>query len=222
MTHDDLCALAVRWLRRPARLGGHGCSVAVSECRSGYGGEIPDAIGFRANWNNGSVVVEAKVSRSDFLADRNKPHRRLGGMGTWRYFMAPAGVIRADELPERWGLLEVGARNRITAVVGPAAHGSAIERNLEPWRHDPDHDAERDLLTLLLARTGDPEKVNAAIKKANNAQSWMAREIASLRKENRSLRDRLFASDLAFAPAIPRISPTPPDPTPQEVPDGGR
>jgi hypothetical protein len=196
MTHDELCKLAVKWLRRPNSAGGHGCSVAVSECRSGFGGEIPDAIGFRANWNNGSVVVEVKVSRSDFLADRNKPHRQQGGMGTWRYYMAPTGVLKPEDLPERWGLLEVGARRSITPVVGPAAlsrNCGTFAQHLDDWRHEPDHDAERDLLTLLLARVGDPEKLNDMLKSSNNARAYLVREIEKLRQRNSELAARLWA-----------------------------
>lgn len=121
MTHADLCALAVKWLKRQNSAGGPGCHVAISECRSGWTGEIPDAIGFRAaghKQTDGSIVVECKTSRSDFLADRKKAHRLEGGLGNWRYFMAPAGLIRADEVPLGWGLLEVNSRLHIKAVAG--------------------------------------------------------------------------------------------------------
>lgn len=197
MTHADLCALAVRWLKRPNSGGGHGCTVAVSECRSGFGGEIPDAIGFRANWNNGSVVVEVKTSRSDFLADRNKPHRQSGGMGTWRYYMAPEGVIKPADLPEKWGLLEVNKRRHVKPVVGPAAMSrncGTFSQHLDEWRHAPDHDAERDLLVLLLARVGDPESVSQRIKAANNANQHLLRELEKVRERNRTLSTRLWES----------------------------
>ena len=47
MKHSDLCKLAVSWLKRPFSRGGHGCTVAIDECRTGWGGEIPDAVGYR-------------------------------------------------------------------------------------------------------------------------------------------------------------------------------
>ena len=121
-THRDLCDIAVKWLQRPNSAGGPGCHVAVSECRTGWTGEIPDAIGFRAaGFEDGSIVIECKVSRSDFLADRRKSHRVSGGVGNWRYFLAPAGVIQADELPQGWGLLEVNRRGHVKALAGVAA-----------------------------------------------------------------------------------------------------
>src|SRR5208337_2931128 len=56
-----------------------------------------------------SVLVECKVSRADFLADREKPFRQKPelGVGCERFYLAPAGLIRLEELPAGWGLLEL-------------------------------------------------------------------------------------------------------------------
>ncbi len=54
---------------------------------------------------DGTVLVECKVSRADFLADMAKPHRYSGGVGNWRYYVAPEGVISPDELLAKWGLV---------------------------------------------------------------------------------------------------------------------
>jgi len=95
--------MAVSWLRR------YRCGVVLSEqaCASG---EMPDAIGWKKKCH--SVVVECKVSRGDFLADSTKPWRRQPetGVGGERYYLAPHGMIRVDELPSGWGLLEVSGR----------------------------------------------------------------------------------------------------------------
>jgi hypothetical protein len=58
------------------------------------------------------VLVEGKVSRADFLADRDKPFRQKPemGVGCERYYLAPRGLIRTGELPGGWGLLEVCGR----------------------------------------------------------------------------------------------------------------
>ncbi|HEY9096428.1 MAG TPA: adenylosuccinate synthase [Hydrogenophaga sp.] len=194
MTHADLCALAVKWLKRPQSGNGHGCSIAVSECQSGCSGEIPDAIGFRANWAGGSVVVEVKVSRSDFLADKAKPHRQPGrGMGTWRYYMAPEGLIKPEELPERWGLLEVNKRGHVKPRAGAvleARHYTRFSDALEAFRHVPDHNAERDLLVLLLARVGDPNQVADNIKAANNLAAHAKRLFEREREEHKKTQTR--------------------------------
>lgn len=113
MTHASLVERAVAWLRTQYR-----CGIVLSEqvCASG---EVPDAIGWKGK--NRSVVVECKISRSDFLADRNKPWRANPeiALGSERLYMAPAGLIRPEDLPSCWGLLECSGR-RTTLVVKPS------------------------------------------------------------------------------------------------------
>lgn len=121
LTHSRLCARAVRWLKTSAVYPGYKdrpnttrCGVVLSELRcTSY--EIPDAIGW-AQGGSQSFLVECKTSRSDFRADQNKTFRKHPhlGMGNYRYYMAPAGVIPLDDVPDCWGLLEYGARGHIT------------------------------------------------------------------------------------------------------------
>jgi hypothetical protein len=104
MTHAALTEMAIKWLRSRYR-----CGIILSE-QSCASGEQPDVIGWKKKCR--SVLVECKISRGDFLADREKPFRRDPGqgMGSERYYMTPAGLVHPDELPAGWGLLEV--RNR--------------------------------------------------------------------------------------------------------------
>jgi len=110
VTHALLVERAVEWLRTQYR-----CGIVLSEqaCASG---EVPDAIGWKGK--NRSVVVECKVSRADFLADRNKPWRLEPeiALGCERLYMAPAGVIRPEEIPQYWGLLECAGRRTVLVV----------------------------------------------------------------------------------------------------------
>ena len=103
MTHARLVSMAVQWLRR------YRCGVVLSEqvCLSG---EMPDAIGWKKACH--SVLVESKVSRGDFFADREKPFRQTPelGVGCERYYLTPRGLLRIEELPSGWGLLEVCGR----------------------------------------------------------------------------------------------------------------
>lgn len=115
-THAELVERAARWTRRKA-----GCSIVVTEtvCNSRTM-EIADSIGWR---EDATVLVECKRTRGDFLVDRNKPFRKnpSAGMGTIRYFMAPAGLISPTELPPGWGLLEVEGRfTRLVVGIDPA------------------------------------------------------------------------------------------------------
>jgi hypothetical protein len=54
------------------------------------------------------VLVECKVTRTDFLADRAKPFRQKPekGVGSERFCLTPPGLIKTEELPAGWGLLE--------------------------------------------------------------------------------------------------------------------
>jgi hypothetical protein len=111
--HAQLVARAARWLRCR-----YGCGIVLSEqyCATG---EVPDVIGWKASCQ--SVLVECKVSRSDFLADAQKPFRLHPeeGLGSKRLYMAPAGMIAPEELPKHWGLLECKGRE-VQLVAKPA------------------------------------------------------------------------------------------------------
>jgi len=127
MTHEKLVTKAVAWLRS------YGCGVVLSE-QSCASGETPDAIGWKRGCH--SVTVECKVSRADFLADREKPFRRKPhqGMGCERFYLTPAGLLRPEELPIGWGLLELRGRmvDMVCASSGKlrAAVGFRREMNL--------------------------------------------------------------------------------------------
>ena len=99
MTHAQLVEKAVRWLRS------YRCGVVLYE-QACVSGEMPDAIGWKRACH--SVLVECKVTRADFLADRGKPFRLKPeqGVGCERFYFVPAGLLRREELPEGWGLLE--------------------------------------------------------------------------------------------------------------------
>lgn len=105
--HTQLIDLSAKWLASKH-------AVVITDMSHGLG-ETADAIG----WTSGfSTLVECKASRADFLNDRHKPWRRdpSNGMGTYRYYAAPAGLIDREELPENWGLLELH-RGKLKVIV---------------------------------------------------------------------------------------------------------
>lgn len=106
MTHDDLVTVAKKWLIKARQ-----CSVVLTETQA-QSGEIPDCIGWRGQI---SILIECKTSLADFRRDLGKWYRNSGpGIGQKRYFLAPKGIIPADELPPNWGLLEVDGNRVIT------------------------------------------------------------------------------------------------------------
>lgn len=96
-THDELVEAASMWLQKT-------CAVVVTELATS--GEEPDAIGWQGTH---STLVECKATRSDFLADRRKGFRIHpdSGIGAHRYYLTPKGLVDPQELPPRWGLLEL-------------------------------------------------------------------------------------------------------------------
>ena len=100
MTHAQLVEKAVRWLRS------YRCGVVLSE-QACVSGEMPDAIGWKRA--NHSVLIECKVTRADFLADRAKPFRLKPekGVGSERFYLTPPSLVKVEELSAGWGLLEL-------------------------------------------------------------------------------------------------------------------
>ena len=98
-THSLLIEQSAKWLQR------RGCSIVITDMAH-QGSETPDAIGWYGR--AGSIVIECKASLSDFRADAQKSFRRdpARGMGCLRYFCAEKGLLKLEQLPPKWGLLE--------------------------------------------------------------------------------------------------------------------
>src|SRR5687768_8242931 len=126
MNHDELVKRAFSWLKNNKR-----CSIVASELVTS-GMETPDVIG----WNGWvSMLVEAKISVSDFRADRRKIFRTLAGrgMGVHRYYIVPSDLVDVilPLMPDGWGLLSCGVRRklvveRLSAVFQPNAHNEIL------------------------------------------------------------------------------------------------
>jgi hypothetical protein len=108
-THSELVSRAVHWLRHSQR-----CAVVVHQVCVMLP-EQPDAIGWNCSGN--STLLECKATRADFKRDRDKPHRLLAGLGNRRFYFTPPGLLRREELPDGWGLLEVHA-SLVRTIVG--------------------------------------------------------------------------------------------------------
>jgi hypothetical protein len=96
-----------RWLKLSKKM-----TVVISELQS-CALERPDVIGWIGAGQ--SILIEVKVSRSDFHKDKAKTIRQINalGMGNMRYFAAPKGILVPSDMPSGWGLLEVDANVRV-------------------------------------------------------------------------------------------------------------
>ena len=162
--HAELCALGERWLRGSGR-----CRVVLRDPFKAAvaSGECPDVIG----WGGGiSILIECKTSRRDFLADRRKCFRVKPelGMGDFRLFLAPPGIIHVADLPEGWGLLV--AESGKVRIHGPMPRQYTMKcygvtrktRNAIHWYPAPfkgNKDAENAMLVSALARSTTREGI---------------------------------------------------------------
>lgn len=132
MTHADLVKKAAAWLRSK------GCKVVLTERTTGK--EFHDAIGWRPVWNGVPVsyLVECKVSKSDFYADKRKKSRASYKVrpAMHCYYLTPANLLCRNDngvpgpLPEGWGLLELDAPHRAAKVTVPPRSMA------DTWRDD--------------------------------------------------------------------------------------
>jgi len=145
--HEQLCDKALIWLRR------NGFSVYGKNITASGSRERVDAIGFR---DTCAVVIESKVSISDFIADKKKPERTLGGAGTYRFYIAPKDLIPIQRIPAKWGLIEID-KNKIITTVGPTGnlwpHFSSVTcDNWGAFANQPNEKTERSLLFSIARR----------------------------------------------------------------------
>ena len=101
-THKEGVKRVAAWLGGTRKM-----AIVMAERVCAASTETPDAIAWSSRGE--SILVEVKVSRSDFHADKNKIFRRdeEQGVGTQRYFAAPAGMLTAEDMPPGWGLLAI-------------------------------------------------------------------------------------------------------------------
>lgn len=130
-THEQLVTAGRHWLssRSP---------VVLTELKSSAQ-ECPDVWGVLRG--KSTVLIECKASRADFLADAQKLFRQYPetGAGNFRYFLAPVGMLSVQELPDKWGLLEIRDTGRVRRV-HPAVY------------QECNREAELQMLTSVLRR----------------------------------------------------------------------
>lgn len=182
LTHANLSQIAMRWLKRPFGSKGPGCKLSLIEVGGVFNGERADAFGYRYGSYAGSVVVEVKVSRSDFLIDAKKPHRNgeVLGMGNYRYYMCPEGIINKEDLPEGWGLLWVNSRGHVKVICGHVEHVNSwhaeSKRKVLSWRQEANSQRELQLMAHLLERIGDPQALNAKFREMASENSRLIKK----------------------------------------------
>lgn len=140
MTHKELVDVGYRWVMKR-------CGFAFKELVT-VNKEIPDVIGFNSC---GTFLLEAKTSRADFLCDKKKEFRQNPekGMGDWRFFIVPKGLVTIEELPKGWGLIEVSDSGKAFTSYNPFGGGNIYYR----WeRNQKNLQAEVNMMYSALRR----------------------------------------------------------------------
>lgn len=152
--HDNLVEAGRKWLIARSH-------VVLTEICGGM--EEPDVFSLDANIKcirngveqrtYGTTLIECKTSRPDYLIDKKKCFRRepWRGIGRYRYYLTPPGLVTVDELPEKWGLLETtGKRVKIIKMA-------------EPFQ-EYNKDAEHALMISTFRRLRIPEGIHTSIR----------------------------------------------------------
>ena len=101
ITHEQLVKRAKKWLEK-AHGNKFACGVVLTEYTC-WLPEIPDVIGFNADR---SILIECKVSRADFKADKKKSCRQhIKQLGNLRYYLTLPHVACPEDIENGWGLL---------------------------------------------------------------------------------------------------------------------
>ena len=164
--HYELCRKGAAFLRNRKNWGLHGpwlwaavelVTQAAENC------DIWATNGYE------SVVVEVKVSRSDFLRDKKKLHMQPGMerllTGNYRYYLAPEGIIGEGDLPEGYGLL--------------TWNGKKISKAKDAAKRTVTNGADLAMLCSILRREGilprtfDYRNANPMGKPSSHLAAWL-------------------------------------------------
>lgn len=107
LSHSQLVSIAVRFLKKSG--------YKYIQTESALLHESPDALGLKSDK---TLLIECKATRGDFLADKKKSFRLNPetGVGSNRMYLANPGIIKPEELPQKWELYEALSENTIIRV----------------------------------------------------------------------------------------------------------
>lgn len=133
-THKEVADIITAYFMASGRI-----RIICKEMRSKLK-EVPDIY---AVDRRGTYMVEVKVSHKDFLADAKKPSRKRPkeGLGKWRYYACPEGIIKPEEVPPKWGLIyvyndgsiEIIKGKKFTKSVDESRYTFQMNHELEYW-----------------------------------------------------------------------------------------
>lgn len=145
MTHNELINISYRFM-----LSKFSCGIAFKEMKT-ISSECADVIGFGGHQH--SVLFEIKVSRSDFLTDKKKTFRKYPerGIGRYRFYVCPEGMIKISDLPNGWGLIWF-INGKLQMQINPFCRNPIMYSCHQNRHENINQQAERDILYSALRR----------------------------------------------------------------------
>ena len=104
MSHTECINRVASWLRQQHQsYSSLRCKIIFKEPH-GYNisKEYPDVLG---TGMKNDINIECKVSRQDFIKDGKKRHNHP--FGNYKFYACPEGLIKPEEVPEKFGLIYV-------------------------------------------------------------------------------------------------------------------
>ncbi len=173
ISHQQLVEIAYKWV-----LKNGSCGFAAKEIGT-ISSEIPDVIGFVSGSH--SVLIECKASRSDFLKDKHKLFRQDGsGMGLFRIYCCPVGIIKPEDLPEKWGLIHITDEKQPIEIVNPLRQ----ENKYINWTFSKNDIAERAIMYSMLRRLKSAGSITEFYKNEDNRRKERKALLADLFKNS--------------------------------------
>lgn len=138
------------------------------------------------NWGGGEgfqrIAFEVKVSRSDYRNETDAKRAPAEASAHQCYYLTPAGLIKAEELPVGWGLMEVHADERSYAAARGWPVGDVralVKTRVRAFKRTPNTDM--DYLVAAYARRASraEERIRRGEEDAVKVPA-LQREVASL------------------------------------------
>ncbi|GGK72743.1 hypothetical protein ACD591_05620 [Rufibacter glacialis] len=126
MTHQDLVPIACKWLLTEAS-----CATVFQGCATGN--DPPqDPVVLGVGSFGRSIFIKFFVSRSDFEKETQTQFWQLpvNGVGRYRFLCVPSGLVKEEETPPGWGLLNISEGKQASCILNPYCPTGS-----EFWRH---------------------------------------------------------------------------------------
>lgn len=164
LTHDEIAEVGARKLKQM------GYIAVFANINSAAAGERPDALGVKSCGE--TFLLESKVSRADFFNDLKKPWRKDSkGIGDFRAYITPKGLLKPEEIPYGWMLWEVHGKTKPVIKVIKGEVRKRDPSGLTNYTSLQFVNCDRDEVVFFLRRSLDRATIGLLATILNRAES---------------------------------------------------